>query len=498
MRILTATLITETNTFSPMATGLSAFSEMGLFHGRHEPIGDVSFTQAMRLWETLAVEDGHELVASLAAFAAPAGPTVRAVYETFRDEILDDAASAPPLDAVLLHLHGAMVAEGYDDCEGDLLARLRAIVGPDVKIGVELDPHCHLTDQMLATADVIVIYKEYPHTDTVDRARDLYRLTLDAAAGTTKPRLGAADIPIVNLWSTVSQPMRGFVDRMMAREGKGGVLSLSLAHGFPWGDVPPGCARALAVVDDDSDKAEDIAADMAREIWEMRRETAFEALSIDAAFDAVARAPEGLVVIADTADNTGGGAPGDSTFVLRRALERGMRDIAIGPLWDPIAVRFCADAGVGAVITLRLGGKCGPASGDPVDLKVIVRGYSAEHVQQAPYGGGTRVPMGPSAWVEADGIHVVLCSMRLQGLDPSLFTGLGVPLSRLRIVVPKSTNHFRAGFDPIAAATFYLVGPGAISVDFENFHYVNRTERFWPRLPDLAMTNAEPAGSRPS
>jgi len=482
MRILTATLITETNTFSPMATGLGAFAEMGIFHGAREAVPETLFTAPMLLWRRMGRAEEHQVFESLAAFAQPAGKTVRAVYEDFCKEICDDVRGAQPLDAVLLNLHGAMVAEHCDDCEGELLSRIRELVGPEVTIGVELDPHCHLTDRMLAQADVIVTYKEYPHTDTLERAAELFRLTVDTARGKIRPMMAVAELPVVNLWSTVSEPMRGLVDRMVAREGSNGVLSLSFAHGFPWGDVPPGCARTLAIVDGDPAAAGRLARELTAELWAMRQATAFRGLSIDEAFDLALAADDGLTVIADTADNPGGGAPGDSTFVLERAVARGIRDIVIGPLWDPIAVRFCAEAGLGARIDLRVGGKCGPASGTPQDLRVIVRGCRKQHDQESPFGSGARVALGPSAWVEADGVHLVLCSLRMQTFSPSAYAGLGVPLARMRIAVPKSTNHFRAAFDPLAARTFYLAGPGAISADFRSFVYRNRSNDFWPRV----------------
>jgi microcystin degradation protein MlrC len=493
MRILTATLWTETNTFSPMATGMAAFQEMGIFHRHTEPLPETRFTKAALLWRILGEADGHQVVHSLVAAALPAGTTVRAVYESFREEILHDVIEAGPFDVVLLYLHGAMVAEGYNDCEGDLLSRLRERVGSAVKIGIELDPHCHLTDLMLSKADVIVLYKEYPHTDILDRAKELYRITTDAAEGKVAPAMATADLPIVNIWSTAVQPMRGFVDRLMQREGHDGVLSLSFAHGFPWGDAPPGVARPLAIVDRDVAKAGRVAQEMADELWAMREATAFKALSIDQAFDEAAKTETGLIVIADAADNTGGGAPGDSTFVLRRALERGVKDIAIGPLWDPIAVQFCKNAGAGALIDLRIGGKCGPSSGLPVDARVTVHTYLEEHTQMSSFGGGGVIPLGAAAWVEVNGVHIVLCSLRMQCFAPSAFTGLGLPLEKMHIVIPKSTNHFRADFEPIATAILYLEGPGAIAADFANLKFNNRTNNFWPRVadpsPDKFRTN---------
>ncbi len=346
MRIFTASLSTETNTFSAIPTGWSCFEERGIERG--EGVTRDGTGGLMHLWGGMAAEDGHEVIHSLAATAAPAGRTVRAVYEALRDEILEDARRGAPFDVALLFLHGAMVAEGYDDCEGDLLSRLRAIVGPETVVGVELDLHCHLTQAMLAASNVIVTFKEYPHIDAGRRGRELFRICVDAAAGQTRPVMGLFDCRMVNLFPTTEGPMAAFVAEMKAQEGRDGVLSLSLGHGFPWGDTPDSGVRMLAVVDGDANAAANVARRFGERFCSLRDAVTTPGLTIDEAFDAALRAPPGLAVIADNADNTGGGAPGDSTFVLRRAVERGLRDVAIGPLWDPIAVRFCHDAGVGA------------------------------------------------------------------------------------------------------------------------------------------------------
>jgi len=166
LRIFTAMLLTETNTFSPIPTGATAFD-------RSRSQSDVA---SMSMWRESAERDGHEVTESIIAIAQPAGPTVAAVYESLRDELLDDLRRAMPVDIILLYLHGAMVAEGCDDCEGDVLQHARAIAGERTVIGAELDLHSHLTQLMLANANAIVTYKEYPHTDIVDRARDLYRI----------------------------------------------------------------------------------------------------------------------------------------------------------------------------------------------------------------------------------------------------------------------------------------------------------------------------------
>ena len=214
----------------------------------------------------------------------------------------------------------------------------------------------------------------------------------------------------------------------------------------------------------------------------MRDRTVTPHDTIDEAIDFALAAPAGPIVLADVADNAGGGAPSDSTFFLRRLVERGVRDAAIGCFWDPIAVSFCAEAGVGASFDLRIGGKSGPVSGAPIDLRVTVRAVVDGHTQKGL--GGGRAQYGRSAWVEADGIHMVLTSKRQQVFNPDAFTGLGLTLDDKRIAVVKSMQHFYAGFAPIAKAVRYVAAPGTVGADFVNLPYTKVTRPFWPKVAD--------------
>ena len=482
MRLFMAALVTETNTFSPIPTGEQSFAERMLRRGDATRLPATGGNIPLIVWRRRGEADGHEVVESLCAYAAPAGRTLRAAYEGFKARILEDLRKAMPVDAVLLFMHGAMVAHGYDDCEGDMAAAIRAIVGPGVPIGMELDLHCHLTETMRKSCDVIVTYKEYPHIDGAARAEEVYDLTLRTARGEIRPRMAFHDCRMVDMWRTPLEPMKSFVARMAALEGRDGILSVSFGHGFPWGDVAEVGARMVVIADGDTGKAERLAALLAAEIFALRHATHTPHDTVDQAIDAALGASRGPVVLAEVADNAGGGAPSDSTFVLRRLVDRGVRDVAIGYFWDPVAVRFCAEAGVGATLDLRLGGKCGKVSGDPVDLVATVRAIRPDH-SQTGLGGGVS-PMGLSVWIEAAGIDIVLNTTRTQVFHPDGFSGLGLDPAARRIVVVKSTQHFQAGFAPIAAEIRYVATAGAIAPDFAAIAYTKRDGRYWPRVED--------------
>lgn len=481
MKVLIAGLDTETNTFSPIPTGYQSFLDGFLARGdatRREP----NYCSAqLHVWRRRAEARGWQVVEGLCSLAEPGGVVTRPTYEALRDEILDGLRAAMPVDIVLLALHGAMVADGYDDCEGDILSRVRDIVGPKAAVGAELDLHCHITDAMLAHATALVAYKEYPHVDIPERAEELFTLCADAAEGRTQPVMAAFDCRMIGTFRTTEQPMRAFVDKLKAMEGKGGILSLSLGHGFPYGDVADEGMKTLVVANRDRSLAERVAGELGREIFAMREAAAPQFLTIDQALDQALAAPERPVVIADTADNAGGGAPGDSTFFLRRMLERGITDAACGYFWDPIAVRFCREAGMGATLALRIGGKCGPLSGDPVDLEVTVRGMAEAVTQRF---GEAPDNMGLSVWISGRGIDLVLTSLRTQVFHPEGMTKLGLDPAKRKIVVVKSTQHFHAGFAPIAGRILYAAAPGALTKDFTKIPYRKLVRPVWPRVAD--------------
>ncbi len=481
-RCFIATLGTETNSFSPMPTGWAQFEETCMVrrgeHGdRPRSFGGVALT-----YRQLAEARGWEVVESLCAFAMPAGPTVRAVYEALRDEVLADLRAAMPVDVVLLSLHGAMIAEGYDDCEGDLIRAIRANVGPAVPIGAALDPHAHLFDAMVDHATVLAFFKEYPHTDAAERAADVFHLVADTLAGRVRPAMSVYDCRMIGIYHTNLAPMRAFVDRISALEGRDGVLSISVVHGFPWGDTAETGTKLLVVTDNQPERGAALAEALGRELIALRGRTTNEHLPIDTALDRALASRRGPVVLADVSDNAGGGAPGDSTFLLRAMLERGVRGAALACIWDPIVVSLAFAGGEGATFDVRLGGKLGPASGAPIDARATVTRLARNAVQRRRDLVGQ---LGDAAALRIDGIDVVVNSLRTQTLSPDCFTGLGIDPAERRILVVKSSQHFRAAFEPIAAEILYVATPGAIPPDVTIIPYRKVRRPKWPLDPDL-------------
>jgi microcystin degradation protein MlrC len=475
MRVLIGGLATETNTFAPFPTALSAFEEYGIRRDISRQ-GNSPLGGPLKVFRSRAEADGCEVIETITCFAQPGGRTVRSAYEHLRDTILDDLRSAGSVDVILLMLHGAMVAQGYDDCEGDSIRRVREIA-PHAVIGIELDPHCHLTREMVSEADIIVIGKEYPHIDFDDRADDLYTLCRRRALREINPVAVLLDTALVGFYPTFDPPMRGIVDALKEAE-TAPILSVSLAHGFPWADVEELGTRVLVYTDSDEAAAVVVADEVARSLYEHRAALLPNYPNVEESLDHM-RQSNGQVVLGDFADNPGGGASGDSTFFLYEMLKRGVSDAVIGAFWDPVVAQVCADAGVGAVLPVRLGGKCGPSSGDPIDLEVEVKGVVENHTAGV---FGQRQPMGRTVWLNSRGIDIVVSTIRTQVYERDAFTGLGIELAGRRLIVVKSSNHYQAGFRPDADHLWHVTSPGALRLDFAQMPYTKRDLNYFPRV----------------
>ncbi len=482
MRLFTAALATETNTFSPIAIDKRAFeASLHAKPGQH-PVTPTLCTAPITVGREVCAREGWTLIEGTASWADPAGLVAQATYEELRDEIIGQLHAAMPVDGVVLGLHGAMVAQGYDDPEGDLLTRIRAIVGPDVLVCAELDPHSHLTAMRAEAADFFVYFKEFPHTDFVERARDLWAIAVRALRKEIKPVMSVFDCRMIDVFPTSKQPMRGFVDNLVALEkSEPGLLSLSVVHGFMAGDVPEMGTRLVAVTDNQPEMGAALAEKLGRALYAMRGTFMVSQVDEKTAVEAAIAAPKGPVVIADVWDNPGGGTAGDATIILDELIARGVTDVAVGTIWDPIAVQICFAAGEGAVIPLRFGAKSAPMTGNPIDKQVTVKRLVRDAQMKF---GDSFAPFGDAAWIHFDGIDVILNSTRAQSFDPSLFSALGIAPTSRKVLLIKSTNHFYDSFSKIASEIVYCSAGKPYPNRPAETDYRKARRDIWPMVED--------------
>ncbi len=479
-RVFCAVLATETNTFSPIHVDRLAFEASLLAQPGEHPRTPTLCSAVMTVGRERAAEWGWDFLEGTAAWADPAGPVNRHTYESLRDEILQQLTDALPVDAVILGLHGSMVADGYHDTEGDLLARVRAIVGPDVLVCATLDPHSHLTRKRSQAANFFVAFKEFPHTDFVDCAESAMTIAQATLKGLVRPVMSTFDCRMIDIFPTSQEPMRSFVDRLKAIEAANPeILSISVIHGFLAGDVPEMGTHIIVVTDDDRAKGDALARDLGHELFALRGRTMMPIADPAEAVRRAMSATQGPVVVADVWDNPGGGTPGDATVLLAEFMAAGATNIAFGTIWDPVAVALCFAAGAGAEVALRFGAKSMTGCGQPIDRRVTVEKLVRDGQQKF---GSSLVPVGDVAVISFDGIEVILNSTRAQAFDVSLFEMAGIPPSERDILVVKSTNHFHASFSKIASEIIYCAAGEVYPSDARKTKYRHVRPDIWPRI----------------
>lgn len=491
MRIFTASLATETNTFSPVPTDRGSFqSAFYAAPGEHPDTPTLCSAVIPVLRRRAAENPDLTVIEGTAAWAEPGGLLRLDVYEELRDEILGQLRAALPVDAVVLGLHGAMVARGLDDCEGDLLARVRDIVGPDVIVAAELDPHSHLTAKRVAAADILAAFLEFPHTDFEERAEHVVDLTFRTLSGEISPVISTFDCRMIDVFPTSRAKMRAFVDKIKQLQGKDGIVSISLIHGFMSGDVPDMGTQMLVVSDAAKTRGDALAANLGREIFAMRGSTKMQITDISDVVDRALQHPKDArpLVVADIWDNPGGGTASDNTELAHVLIDAGITNAGIAGIWDPQAAILAHAAGQGTTLEMRIGGKTHRSSGVPIDGVFEVRALGDPGWQSFM---ASRVTLGKCAVLRLVGTEIdfIVISNRTQVFNPDIFDNLNVISAQKTVLLIKSTNHFFAGFDPIAAEVFYVAVDGVYASSPETTNYRKLKRPIWPIVPDPFADN---------
>ena len=473
MRIAVGGFLHESHSFAPLPTRYADFVRSGGFPGLVEGPALFEAVRGTSVPIAGAIEAAGdvELVPLAWCFASPAGPVQDEAFERISGLIcgqLSRALDAGPLDGVYLDLHGAAVADSFADMEGELLRRVRAIVG-DLPLTISLDPHCNLTAAMVERVDAAVPFRTYPHVDMRAAGAQAMRLLLARIArGAPWARaFRQMDfwIPITSQ-CTLVDPMKSVMDARTELAAAAGVMELGFCFGFPYADFAD-CGVAFVAYAETQAEA-DAAADGFGALL-AAREASFllEVLPADAVVAEAIRLAEGAnapVVIADTQDNPGGGGHGDTTGLLAELIRQDAQGAVVALINDAESAEACHAAGVGARIALQLGGK---SDGVPLAVSAEVQALTdGQFVGTGPMAKGNPGNVGRSALIAvSSGVRVLVVSRKMQALDQSLLRHIGVEPAACRILALKSSVHFRADFQPIASSVLVAASPGPVVAD---------------------------------
>lgn len=492
-RIALGGLMHESNTFASSRTDVGAFESGGLETGEgiirrwgpaHHEMG--GFLEG-------AATYGFEAVPTLMGWATPAGPLTADAYGELLDRLIGAIRAAGPVDAVLLALHGAMVAEGQADADGHTLATVRSLIGPDRPLIVSLDYHANVSPLMAHASDALVAYRTYPHIDQRARGLKAAKLAFEAAEGRIRPTQALSKPPfLIHLLGqdTSREPLASLMAELDDQESSR-ILDTSLLAGFPYADVEAAGPSCIVVTDNSPVLAAEKAAHLAARLWSIRRELTATPPEAPEAVALALASVDTPVVLVDLGDNIGGGSAADSTVLVHELLrQRATGSIVV--LWDPRAVQECARAGVGAEVSLDAGGRV-DTHAPPLRLQGHVRVlHDGRYLEDLPRHGGIRAnDQGLTAVVEMMGENtVVLNTLRHPPFSLGQLTSLGLRPESARVLVVKAAVAYKAAYEPIAGRIIEVDSPGLTAANPARFTYHKIRRPILPLDPEPLVETA--------
>ncbi|HKC51811.1 MAG TPA: M81 family metallopeptidase [Myxococcota bacterium] len=432
-------------------------------------------------------EIGAELRPLVAIGATPSGVITAESYAELREALESALRRAGTLDAVALALHGAALAESVDDVEADLCRRVRDVLGPSLPVVATFDLHGNVSQAMADALDGLFPCREYPHVDTFERGREAALFLPRLCDRRIRPVTHVERLPLLlPPTPTTFGPGSQLNAACAEQRRRGGVLDCAFFHGFPYADTPLAGASVVATTDGDIQLARDAARAVARRVWEMREAFRPSTLSCEAAVAQARALPGRPIVINETSDNPGGGAPGDGTHLLRALLEARVSDACFGCIADPEVARRAHAAGVGAKLDVALGGKSDELHGAPLQVHAEVTALSNGRFTPRALLAGVELNLGPMARLRIGGVDVLVASRAQQTFDAEVFRVHGIDVSSRAIVALKSSHHFRAGFESLAAAILTADPPGLTTQRIETFPRARTPRPIWPLDADTA------------
>ena len=491
MRLLIAMMKHETNTFSPVPTPLARFG-----HGPGPLYGEAAIAayrgtgSGLGAYLDLAAREGAEIMLPIAAAAPPSRPVEDAAYQHITSTICEAVAKGG-FDGIMLDLHGAMVTESLEDGEGELLRRIRAI-DPKTPVAVAYDMHANLYDAMIANATVVAGYRTYPHIDTYETAKRAGDILLRAMRGEVRPVIAWGNVPMlphVMRQGSDDHPNKELQARCAAMSVEG-ALCASLFTGFPHADISNAGLSAVVVTDGDHGLADRLRDELLDKAWRDREDFVYKLEPLDQSLARAAALPppkpgDGPIVLLDHYDNCASGGTMDTTAVLAAIIRAGLDNVAAFAIYDPEAVQQAIAAGIGAEVTLAIGGKMAmpqiPGDSPPLTVTGRVKTISDGRFRnKGPMQRGVLTDMGPSVVIDTGKVEIALISRHVEPSDLNCFLTLGIDPLQKRYVMLKSRIHWRAGLGKMARAVVECAGHGVCTSDYSQLSFKNVRRPIYP------------------
>ena len=494
MRIACLGMMHETNTFQTVPTTYEAFEGFELLRGDEIAAKHATANSTVSGFFEGAGKYEFDLVPLLHAITGPTGTVTKDAFDRIVGEMIDMLRSSGPFDGILLGQHGAGVSEEFPDMDGEIAARVRAVVGADTPVVMCLDLHSNITRAMVDNVDATVVYRTNPHLDPKARAVEASEILVKAIRGDAKPVQWIEQLPMViniSKQPTELEPMKSVMDDVRSVLERPGILSASCGQGYPYADVIEMGVSFVVVADDDLDAARDAARWLADRTWERRALFGNDTPTPAEAMSAAINAPlgEGPSIVMDMGDNVGGGGSADSTHLLVEAQRQGANELLMS-LFDPESVQECITAGPGAEITLKVGGKTDDLHGAPIEVTGRVRAISDGRFEEpTPIHGGFRFfDYGPTVALDlaptnglGEGITLLLHTERgIGNMTRQQMYSIGIFPENYRIVIAKGVVSPRAAYEPIAREIILADTPGVSSANLDSFNFEHRRRPLYP------------------
>jgi len=484
MKFVVAMLSHETNMFSPVKTELRHFKERELYYGEEMFAALKGTKTSIGGFMDAAKANNIELVPTVAASAMPSGLVTADAYRTLKEKILDGTKAAGTVDGVVAALHGSMAVEGIGNAEGDFLRDVRRIVGLRTPVVCTLDLHATVTKLMIDSCDAMFGFDTNPHIDSYERAVEAVNAAVAIKAGRIRPVMALRKPPMmpptINM-RTTEGPMVKIFERAYKIEQDPKVINVNVAGGFPFMDTEEAGFSIVVITNNDLKLAEKYAQQLSDFAWSIRSEFLKPLTPVPEAVKRAMEAKQGPVILADVADNPGGGGSGDGTVVLKTLLDMGARDVGFALIKDPEAVDKAIKAGVGATVTMMVGGKTDNFHGPPVkvtgQVKTITDGV---FIHKGPMGTGSKGEVGRSVVLQVNGIELIVSELKMAPNDPEIFRRHGIEPTEKKILIVKSRGHFRAGYEPFAKEIIEVDAPGVASPNLKQFPYKHLRRPIFP------------------